>query len=255
MAIHDRDREEHIVADVAWAAGDYIDWTGDRAFRDGPGKAAVRRDGPLLGLARQRDSDGTAHIRGVIGPDEYHELVDDNAYTNVMARWNLRRAFAETTDQTSIEMERSAWLDLADALVDGYHPGAGIYEQFAGFFELEPLLISQTAPRRPIAADLLLSPDRVQRSQVVKQADVLMLHHLVPEEVAPGSLAANLEFYGPRTAHASSLSPGIHAALFARAGMLDDARRTLALTDSDSTSMTPRRPRAAVATSPPIREA
>ena len=65
------------------------------------------------------------------------------------------------------------------------------------------------APRRPIAADLLLGPDRVRAAQVVKQADVLMLHHLVPEEVEPGSLDANLDFYEPRTAHGSSLSPGV----------------------------------------------
>ena len=51
-----------------------------------------------------------------------------------------------------------------------------------------------------------------------------MLHHLVPDEVAPGSLAANLDFYEPRTAHGSSLSPGIHAALLARAGRLAEAQ-------------------------------
>jgi Glycosyl hydrolase family 65 central catalytic domain len=58
---------------------------------------------------------------------------------------------------------------------------------------------------------------------VVKQANVLMLHLLVPEETAPGSLAANLAFYGPRTAHGSSLSPAVHAALLARAGDPDRA--------------------------------
>jgi trehalose/maltose hydrolase-like predicted phosphorylase len=62
---------------------------------------------------------------------------------------------------------------------------------------------------------------------VIKQADVLMLHHLLPDEVEPGSLAPNLDFYEPRTAHGSSLSPGIHAALFARAGRLQAALRAL----------------------------
>jgi trehalose/maltose hydrolase-like predicted phosphorylase len=230
VEIHTGEREEHIVADVAWAAGCYIDWTGDQAFRGGPGKRLFVETARYWASRAQRDSDGTAHIRGVIGPDEYHELVDDNAYTNVMARWNLRRAAAETADADLDRAERAAWLDLADALVDGYQPGSGVYEQFAGFFELEPLVISETAPRRPIAADLLLSPERVRRTQIVKQADVLMLHHLVPDEVAAGSLAANLAFYEPRTAHASSLSPGIHAALFARAGMLPQAQAALALT-------------------------
>ena len=233
VAIYTGQREEHIVADIAWAAGCYIDWTGDRAFREGAGRALLVETARYWASRAQRDSDGTggrAHIRGVIGPDEYHELVDDNAYTNVMARWNLRRAFAETTDATVERAERRSWLDLADALVDGYHPDSGLYEQFAGFFALEPLIISEIAPRRPIAADLLLSPERVHQAQVVKQADVLMLHHLVPDEVVDGSLAANLAFYEPRTAHSSSLSPGVHAALLARAGRLAEARAALAMT-------------------------
>jgi trehalose/maltose hydrolase-like predicted phosphorylase len=68
---------------------------------------------------------------------------------------------------------------------------------------------------------------------------VLMLHHLVPDEVAPASLAANLAFYEPRTAHESSLSPGVHAALLARAGRLPEARAMLeqaARIDLDDTS-------------------
>jgi trehalose/maltose hydrolase-like predicted phosphorylase len=98
-----------------------------------------------------------------------------------------------------------------------------LYEQFAGFFRLEPLVIADLSPRRPIAAELLLGHDRVAGAQVLKQADVLMLHHLLPDEVAPASLAANLDFYEPRAAHGSSLSPAIHAALLARAGRLGRA--------------------------------
>ena len=100
---------------------------------------------------------------------------------------------------------------VADTLVDGYEPASGVYEQFAGFHTLEPLLIAEVAPRRPIAADLLLGWERTRRAQVLKQADVLMLHHLVPDEVERGSLLPNLEYYEPRTAHGSSLSPAIHA--------------------------------------------
>ncbi|MGZ6964389.1 MAG: glycosyl hydrolase family 65 protein, partial [Acidimicrobiia bacterium] len=146
---------------------------------------------------------------------------DDNAFTNVMARWNLRRA-ASAAEHSADLAERNRWRMLADALVDGYDPETGIYEQYAGFHRLEPLVIAEVAPRRPIAADLLLGPERVASSQVIKQADVLMLHQLVPGEVEPDSLEANLRFYEPRTAHGSSLSPGIHAALQARAR--DDTR-------------------------------
>jgi trehalose/maltose hydrolase-like predicted phosphorylase len=230
VAIYTGEHEEHIVADIAWAAAWYVDWTGDRDFREGPGKQLLVETARYWASRAERDSDGRAHVRGVIGPDEYHELVDDDAYTNVMARWNLRRAFAETTDADLDRAERAGWLELADALVDGYQSDSGVYEQFDGFFELEPLIVAEIAPKRPIVADVLFSPERVQQAQVVKQADVLMLHHLVPDEVVAGSLDANLAFYEPRTAHASSLSPGVHAALLARAGRLAEARAALDLT-------------------------
>jgi trehalose/maltose hydrolase-like predicted phosphorylase len=217
--------EEHIVADVAWAAACYLDWTGDEAFAAGPGRELMIETARYWASRIRLDSEGNGHIYGVIGPDEYHEPVDDNAYTNVMARWNLRRA-ADLVDATQ---ESESWLALAESLVDGYDAKTGLYEEFAGFFGLEPIRIADLAPRRPISADLLLGPERVDGAQVVKQADVLMLHHLTPDEVVEGSLVPNLEFYEPRTAHGSSLSPAIHAALFARAGLLSEAVMALRL--------------------------
>ena len=212
--------EEHIVAEVAWAASCYVDWTGDEAFARGPGLRLLVETARYWASRIRVEPDGTGHVYGVIGPDEYHEPVDDDAFTNVMARWNLRKAAAavDGAGPASASPEEPArWLELARALVDGYDPSSGIYEQFAGFNRLEPLIIEEVAPRRPIAADLLLGADRVQQAQVLKQADVLMLHHLIPDEVVPGSLEPNLRFYEPRTAHGSSLSPAVHASLLARA--------------------------------------
>jgi trehalose/maltose hydrolase-like predicted phosphorylase len=220
--------EEHIVADVAWAASCYLDWTADAVFAAGPSRELFVETARYWASRIRVDRSGDAHIYGVIGPDEYHEPVDDNAFTNVMARWNLRRS-AEVGSALVSDEERHTWLQLADALVDGYDAETGVYEQFAGYFGLEPVLIAELAPRRPIAAELLLGAERVHGSQVLKQADVLMLHHMVPEETAPGSLVPNLAFYEPRTAHGSSLSPAIHAVLFARAGRLDEAVETLRL--------------------------
>jgi trehalose/maltose hydrolase-like predicted phosphorylase len=201
--------QEHINADLAWAVAFYIDWTGDEAFAAGPGRQLLVESARHWASRIRVDSRGRAHIYGVIGPDEYHEPVDDNAYTNVMARWNLRRAAAalERDCKEIAEEERLRFLELADALVDGYDPATGIFEQFAGFYGLEPLIIGDIASRRPIAADLLLGADRVAAAQVLKQADVLMLDHLVPDAVAADSLVPNLDFYEPRTAHGSSLRP------------------------------------------------
>jgi trehalose/maltose hydrolase-like predicted phosphorylase len=221
--------EEHIVADVAWAAACYQDWTGDTAFAAGPGRTLLVETARYWASRIEADGDGRGHIRHVIGPDEYHEDVDDNAFTNVMARWNLRAAAAARAPSIP-DAERQRWLQIADALVDGHDQSTGLYEQFAGFNRLEPLIIRDLVPRRPLAATMLLGTERVQGAQVIKQADVLMLHHMVPGEVAPGSLVPNLDFYEPRTAHGSSLSPGIHAALFARAGRLAEAMAALRLT-------------------------
>ena len=152
-----------------------------------------------------------------------------------MARWNLRSA-VEAVDTSGTdenggrdvdESERQHWLELADALFDGYDADSGVYEQFAGFDRLEPLIIAEVAPRRPIAADLLLGAERTSGAQVIKQADVLMLHHLVPDEVVAGSLEPNLRFYEPRTAHGSSLSPAIHASVLARAHDFEPALEAL----------------------------
>jgi trehalose/maltose hydrolase-like predicted phosphorylase len=217
-------REEHIVADVAWSAVHYAAWTGDSAFLAGPGGDLVLETARYWASRIETDADGGGHLSGVIGPDEYHELVDDNAYTNVMARWNIRRG-AEVIRQAGDVDTSNAWTALADSLVDGWDPERGIYEQFVGYFELEPLIMSEVAPP-PVAADQLLGSERVSGSQLIKQADVLMLHHLVPEEAEAGSLEPCLAFYGPRTAHGSSLSPAVHASLLARAG---DPERALEL--------------------------
>jgi trehalose/maltose hydrolase-like predicted phosphorylase len=232
--------EVHIVADVAWAAACYLDWTGDEEFARNGGAHIFVETARYWASRIRVERDGSAHIYGVIGPDEYHEPVDDNAFTNVMARWNLRRA-ASLAESVVPSDERAEWRSLADALVDGYDPETGIYEQFDGFNQLEPLVIAEVAPRRPIAADLLLGPERVAASQVVKQPDVLMLHQLVPGEVEPDSLEPNLRFYEPRTAHGSSLSPGVHAALHARARHDDSALEALELAariDLDDTTAT-----------------
>ena len=221
------DLEEHIVADVAWAAEAYQAWTADDEFGDGPRGALILDTARYWESRIALESDGLAHIRGVIGPDEYHAPVDDNAFTNVMARWNLRQAASlpgATTD------EKRRWRGLAGRIVDGYNPQTRLYEQFAGFASLEPLVIKDIVPQRPVAADLLLGRERVARAQIVKQADVLMLHHLLPGVTAPGSLVPNLDFYEPRTAHGSSLSPGIHAGLLARAGRMEEAVAMLRLT-------------------------
>lgn len=217
--------EEHVTADVAWAAWRFAAWSGSWSFLAGAGRPLVVETARYWASRTRLDADGRAHIDSVIGPDEYHEDVDDNAFTNLMARWNLTRA-ADLVDRTGAiggeAEEADAWRGMAEALVDNHDSVTGLYEQFAGYGHLEAIKATDLGTP-PFAADLILGQERTARSQIIKQADVLMAHFLIPEGVAAGSLEANLDYYLARTAHGSSLSPAVHAALLARAGRYSEA--------------------------------
>lgn len=224
------EQEEHITADVAWAVARYQAWSGDArtlgAFRE------LLCETARYWASRVRlDTDGTAHIDGIIGPDEYHENVNDNAFTNAMVRWNLLHAAA--LGRAGGE-EARRWRRCAAALVDGFDPTGLRHEQFAGYFGLEPLTVADLP--RGADPDKVLGREHVQRTQLVKQADVLMIHLLIPDLASADSLCPDIDWYEPRTTHASSLSAPVHAAVLARAGRLDGALaylRESALIDLD----------------------
>jgi trehalose/maltose hydrolase-like predicted phosphorylase len=213
---------EHINADIAWGFHHYLQWTGDWSVLNGGGGLDLVLDTARYWPGRMRTDDhGRAHLDGVIGPDEYHELVDDNAFTNNLARWHLRWA-AELVARQGGVGEAEAFRSAADALVDGFDPTTGRHKQFVGFDQLEPIMIGDIA-QPPVAADVLLGRHRVQAGQIIKQPDVLMLHHMLPDSCPPGSLRADIDHYLPRTAHGSSLSPAICASVLARDGRPDAA--------------------------------
>jgi kojibiose phosphorylase len=179
------------------------------------------------------------HIRKVIGPDEFHEHTDDNAYTNVMAEWTLRRGIEIVSwlkDNYSHEWQRivartglgddepAGWRDVADQLVDNYDSQTGLIEQFRGYYELEPVDLRSLEPRNT-TMDVLLGWNELTRSQISKQADVVMLLFLLDEQFPPEVDEANFRFYEPRTSHDSSLSSSFHALAAARLGDLELAER------------------------------
>ena len=151
-----------------------------------------------------------------------------------MARWNLRwsakivEAYLDYASEPSdaIGEELRLWRVAAEQLASGWNSELGLYEQFADYFNLEPLTVAQVAPV-PFAADLLLGPMSVAGSQLIKQSNVMLLFLLVRNEVAMESLTANLDFYGPRTTHDSLYSLGVHSTLLASCGRLDPALESL----------------------------
>ena len=222
-------QEHHISADVAWAVWRYWQATDDNAFMAAMGAEIIVATARFWASRARRGRDGGYHIARVIGPDEYHETVRDNAYTNGLARWNLERALELTEREPGLsrrfglrrrELER--FRSVASGLADGFNAETRLYEQFAGYFALEDVRAADLG-RRPFAGDVALGRERLVRSQVIKQADVLMLAHVLPELMPGEVLHANYRYYEPRTSHGSSLSPAIHAAVAARIGELEQA--------------------------------
>jgi trehalose/maltose hydrolase-like predicted phosphorylase len=233
--------ELHISADIAYAVWQYWRATGDDDFFLHGGAEILLETARFWASRAVAEADGKRHIRHVIGPDEYHEDVDDNAFTNVMARWNMARAL-ETVDLLNARWpgraaalreklalgddELADWRDAISHIATGLDPETGLYEQFAGFHALEPLDLAAYADIT-VPIDVVIGRERTQRSQVVKQADVVALIALLPEEF-PGAMAeANFRHYEPRCAHGSSLSAAMHARVAARLGDAELALRYL----------------------------
>jgi trehalose/maltose hydrolase-like predicted phosphorylase len=239
VAILSGRQEQHISADVAYAVWQYWDVTQDTGFLLEAGAEILLETGRFWASRAMAEPDGLRHIRGVIGPDEYHEHIDDNAFTNVMARWNIRRAldvagllherwperWAQISQSLKLDAaELEGWRDAAETMAVCVDLKSGIYEQFAGYFNLEQIDLMQYAGRS-VPMDVVLGRERTQQSQVVKQADVVALLALLPEEFAGASAMANFRYYEPRCGHGSSLSRAMHALVAARLGDRDMALR------------------------------
>lgn len=236
ITIRTGEREHHISADIAYGIWQYWRASGDDAFMVEAGAEMLVETARFWASRSQVERDGHAHIRQVIGPDEYHEWVDDSAYTNAMAGFNLERAadtlailereqpgdWQQLSAQLGLmENEAPKWRELASALTTGFDPATNLFEQFAGYFQLEEVdAIAHQACTMP--ADVCLGAERVNRSKVIKQADVVALSALLWGQWPVAVHEANFRYYEPRTAHGSSLSPALYALVAARLG--DGAR-------------------------------
>jgi trehalose/maltose hydrolase-like predicted phosphorylase len=246
--------EQHITADIAYAVWHYWQFTGDDAFLRDAGAEILLDTARFWASRASLEADGRSHIRDVIGPDEYHEHIDDNAFTNVMARWNIRRGleiavWLRTHAPTRWEdlaarlqlgaPELATWSQTADTLVTGFDATTGLFEQFSGYFGLEDVDLAGYAGRT-MPMDVVLGRDRTQRSQVVKQADVVALLALQVEQFPEPVRRANFDYYAPRCGHGSSLSRAMHAIVAARlgdpSGALQYCHDSTALDLSDATS-------------------
>ncbi|MDJ1137128.1 glycoside hydrolase family 65 protein [Streptomyces iconiensis] len=243
--------QRHAGSAVAYNVWRYAQATGDREFLHAEGADMLLRIARFWSLAAEYDPDEARYrIRGVMGPDEYHEAypgaekpgLDDNAYTNLTAAWVLARALElaaalpeprrtqlfEEMALDAVELER--WEDVSRRLRVPFH--RGVISQFEGYGELAELDWEGYRARygdiRRLDRILEAEGDSVNRYQASKQADALMLGYLFPS----AELAAlfrrlgyrlddelwrrTVDHYLPRTSHGSTLSGLVHGWLLAR---------------------------------------
>jgi maltose phosphorylase len=174
---------------------------------------------------------------GVMGPDEFHMMVNHNCYTNVMAkkafeftlsvldemRAGAPDLYGEAVAKTGLQPdEPGRWAHMAEKMRIPKDEKSGVFEQHAGYFDLPHVDLEHLPPDQiPIYKNWAYV--KIFRYDMVKQPDVLNLMYFYSQDYTPAEKLANYEFYEARTIHESSLSPSLHAILAVELGKLDDA--------------------------------
>jgi alpha,alpha-trehalose phosphorylase len=230
----------HISADIAHAVIRYVEATGDMAFARGPGLDLVIHTARLWESVGHHDAEGRFRIDGVTGPDEYSAVVDNNIYTNLMARENLMAAadgaarFPDRARELGVDGEEAGrWRDAAEKMTIPYDAAVGVHPQDQEFTRHQVWDFAATPPEKyPL---LLHFPYfDLYRKQVVKQADLVLAMYICGDMFSPEQKARNFDYYETLTVRDSSLSACAQAVMAAEVGQLDlafDYLGEAALTD------------------------
>ncbi|MFN8356067.1 MAG: glycoside hydrolase family 65 protein [Spirosomataceae bacterium] len=231
--------EIHRNGAIAYAIYDYVRYTNDEAYLAEYGLEV------LIGIARfwaQRvnwSGEKQQYVMlGVTGPNEYENNVNNNWYTNYIARWCLSYTTEAIQKVQSTQAERFAaikatvhfneteeltlWKNIIANMYFPENKELGVFLQQDGYMDKEQILVQDLpASERPL--NQKWSWDRILRSCFIKQADVLQGLYFFEEDFDEDTHRRNFAFYEPRTVHESSLSPCVHSILASKLGMKDKA--------------------------------
>jgi alpha,alpha-trehalose phosphorylase len=227
----------HINGDIAYAIRKYVDVRGDIDLLVEVGAEMLVETARLWADLGFYGGDGCFHIHGVTGPDEYTTVVNDNTYTNLVARLNLNEAvgalrrlqreqpagYAAVAHSCRLrDGEIEVWERAARAMYVPYSAGRGIHPQDEGFLGREPWDLAST-PSDKFPLLLHFHPLVIYRFQVVKQADVVLAMYLHGNEFSSDQKRRNFEYYDPITTGDSSLSAAVESIVAAEIGEDDKA--------------------------------
>ncbi|NUP75431.1 MAG: glycoside hydrolase family 65 protein [Sinomonas sp.] len=224
----------HINAAIAYAAARYAWAAGDGAFLAGPGADILVQTARMWASLGFFGKNGQFHIHGVTGPDEYTAVVNDNLYTNVMARFNLRAA--AVLDHAGVsDTERLLWSHMAERTALPYDADMKVHAQDADFMSLEPW--DWETPRSKYPLLLHFHPLVIYRHQVLKQADTVLAMLLQWQDFTAEEKQRAFDFYDPITTGDSTLSACVQGIMAAEVGYTEEALRhftTAAFIDLDN---------------------
>lgn len=238
---HFNDWQIHISPDISYTIWQYYRATGDWEFIKSYGAEMLFEIANfLVSHAYFKKDKNRYEIIRVLGPDEYHENADNNAFTNLQAKWALGAALnvfdrLKSEDPAALEQigTRSRldsarielWREMQRLM---YIPSPDtedrLIEQFDGYFDLEDITPNELAERLKDPNEYWGWPTGIAyETQVIKQADVVQLFCLHPDLYDRETMRTNYSYYEKRTHHRSSLSPAVHSIVAARIGFPDQA--------------------------------
>ena len=236
MRTHFRDKQYHVSSAVVYAIVKYIRATGDTSIlKEGAMEVIIECAKMYRSLLLKKADSNLYEIYDVVGPDEYHERVNNNVYTNKMAQLTFKTAYSmiNELDEVAYKIlsEKYDLENLKEIFKDSYEnikinqPNEnGIIEQFDGYFSLEDTRVDTVRSR-------LLDPKEywggaygvASQTQIIKQADVIAMMSIFKGEYTKELMQKNWEYYEPRTEHGSSLSACMYSLVACQTGKADMA--------------------------------
>jgi len=227
--------QDHLQADLAYAVDQYCAATGDREFYLSCGAQLIVETAMFWASRLSFDEQKQQYVMlNTCGTDETHGGINNNALTNHLAAWNLRRAVQAVGDLKKAGKWRGLsatlhvsdedvahWDEIGSKVYMPFDKRRGYHEQFDGYFRLKE------AKRDPRMTQMMHTGPVLatqKPTRLLKQADTILLYYLFGDDFAKKARRAAFRFYEPRTTHASSLSRSIYAAEAARLGLMKDAQ-------------------------------
>ena len=220
--------EIHITADVAFGVWQYYVCTGDQDYMDRYGYELIF-DCAKFWLSRlEPGEDGMLHLTNVVGPDEYKEHVDDNAFTNYMTRWNMQKAveyaellraekpalYAALNAKLGLDELLPQWKETLPRIFLTQPTAQGVLPQDTTYLTLPDIDLTKYRNQTHVGTIYKdYNQEQIIRMQVTKQADVMVLFYLLEEQFSPAVKKASWDYYEPCTLHDSSLSLSTHSVL------------------------------------------